>query len=326
MNIGTLKLREQAVFLAPMETITEHSFRLLCKQFGADMVCSEFVSSDMLVQKSKKSLAKLKIYDNERPLSIQIYGHIVDSMREAAIIVEQSNPDIIDINFGCPVRKIAKRGAGSGMMKDVPKMVEITDAIVKAVKLPVTVKTRLGWDDDSKNIVDVAERLQDVGIKALTIHARTGKQLYNGEADWTLIGEVKKNPRMNIPIIGNGDITNAEKAKQMFERFGVDAIMIGRAAIERPWLFKEIRHYLDTGILLELISIKEIVEIARAHFQMSIDYKKGEQGIYEMRRYFSSYFKDLPDFKETRYRLMTTKSHEEICLILKEIEDIYGNL
>jgi tRNA-dihydrouridine synthase B len=324
MNIGTLKFREQAVFLAPMETITEHSFRLLCKQFGADLVCSEFVSSDMLIQNSKKSLAKLKIYDNERPLSIQIYGHIVDSMREAAIIVEQYNPDIIDINFGCPVRKIAKRGAGSGMMRDVPKMVEITDAIVKAVKLPVTVKTRLGWDEDSKNIVEVAERLQDVGIKALTIHARTGKQLYNGEADWTLIGEVKKNPRMNIPLIGNGDITNAEIAKQMFERFGVDAIMIGRAAIEKPWLFKEIRNYLDTGVLLEPLSIKEIVEIARLHFQMSIDYKKGEQGIYEMRRYFSSYFKDLPDFKETRYRLMTTKSHEEIWLILKEIEDHYG--
>jgi len=326
MNIGTVEFRNQAIFLAPMEKITEHSFRFMCKMFGADMVYTEFVSSDVLIYKGKKSLAKLEIDNDEKPIGIQIYGHILEAMREAAIIAELAKPDIIDINFGCPAKKIVGRGAGAGMMKDVAKMVEITKAIVNTVKLPVTVKTRLGWDEHSKNVVDIAERLQDVGIKALTIHGRTATQQYKGVADWELIGAVKNNPRMKIPIIGNGDVNSATAAKDKFDRYGIDAIMIGRATIGKPWLFKEIKQYLDKGVFLPPLTIKKIVEIAKTHFQKSIDFKEGERGLFEMRKYFSLYFKHLPDFEKMRFRLLTSKCNEEILLILREIEEKYEGL
>ena len=247
MKIRDIDLGKNPVFLAPMEDVTDPAFRLMCKRFGADMVYTEFVSSDALIRYVNRTTEKIKIYDEERPVAIQIYGKETDAMVEAAKIVEEAKPDILDINFGCPVRKVAGKGAGSGMMKTPEKMIAITKAVVDAVKIPVTVKTRLGWDDDNKIIVELAEQLQDCGIEALTIHGRTRAQMYTGEADWTLIGEVKNNPRMHIPIIGNGDITSAESAKDHFEKYGVDAIMIGRASFGRPWIFEEVKHYLETG-------------------------------------------------------------------------------
>ena len=315
----------QPLLLAPMEDITDPSFRFLCKQFGADLVYTEFISSDGLIRDGKKSIKKLDITNYERPIGIQLYGHIIDSMVEACHIATQSKPELIDINYGCPVRKIAHRGAGSGMLRNIPLMMEMTRAIVEATSLPVTVKTRLGWDENSKNIVEVAEMLQDTGITALTIHGRTRSQLYKGEADWTLIGEVKKNPRMNIPIIGNGDIDSPEKAREMFDRYGVDAIMIGRATVGRPWIFREIRHYLEKGELLPPPSLLEKVRIARLHFQKSLEYKGFPRGLFEMRRHFASYFKGLPDFKEIRLRLLTCNEPEEIDLILDEIAKKYAN-
>ncbi|TFH35216.1 MAG: tRNA dihydrouridine synthase DusB, partial [Bacteroidia bacterium] len=267
----------------------------------------------------RKSVQKLDISDSERPIGIQIYGHLIDSMVEAALIAESAAPDIIDINFGCPVKKIANRGAGSGMMKNVPLMVEMTRAIVDAVKIPVTVKTRLGWDHDSLNIVDIAEKLQDVGIAAITIHGRTRAQMYKGEADWTLIGEVKNNPRMRIPVIGNGDIDGPVKASLMYDRYGVDAIMVGRASVGRPWIFRDIRRYLDSGELLPELTLDEKVDLAREHLQMAIGYKEGKRGIFEMRRHLSNYFKGLPHFRETRLKLMTSTDTEEIIQILEYI-------
>lgn len=320
-SIGNISFREKPVFLAPMEDITDPSFRFMCKNFGADMVYTEFISADGLIRDGKKSVQKLNIHDIERPVGIQIYGHQTEPMVEAAIIAEQANPDIIDINFGCPVKKIALRGAGSGMMRDVPKMVEITEAVVKNVKLPVTVKTRLGWDENNKNICEIAERLQDVGIKALTIHGRTRSQFYLGKADWTLIGEVKNNPRIKIPIIGNGDVKDPETAQLMFDTYGVDAIMVGRATIGRPWIFKEIRQYLDDGTHIEPLSVSEIVTIAKQHFAESLTHKTGKRGIFEMRRHFSLYFKGLPNFKETRMKLVTEESPEKIYSILEEINE-----
>ena len=263
MKIGDIEFRKEALFLAPMEDVTDPSFRYICKRFGADMVTTEFISSDGLIRDAWKSRAKLNINDFERPVAIQIYGNQIEPMVEAARIAESANPDIIDINFGCPMKKIAGRGAGSGMMRDVPLMVEMTKQIVEAVKKPVTVKTRLGWDDDSKNIEEIALRLQDVGIAALTIHGRTRCQLYKGEADWTLIGKVKNNPLIKIPIIGNGDVDSGEKARQMFDRYGVDAVMIGRATYGRPWIFREVRHFLDTGEVLPQPSVVERVAIAK---------------------------------------------------------------
>jgi tRNA-dihydrouridine synthase B len=312
MKIGNIDLGEQPLFLAPMEDVTDPSFRYICKQFGADMMYTEFISSDGLIRDARKSLKKLDIFDYERPIGIQLYGHLIEPMVEAACIAETANPDLIDINFGCPVRKIANRGAGSGMMKNIPLMVEMTEAIVKAVKLPVTVKTRLGYDDDSKFIVDIAERLQDVGIKALTIHGRTRPQMYKGTADWTLIGEVKNNPRMKIPIIGNGDIIGPEIARDMFDRYGVDGIMIGRATYGRPWIFKEIRHYLTTGQLLPALTIREKADLAKAHLLKSVEVKGIPVGILEMRRHLSNYFKNLPHFKETRMKLVTSMDVEEL--------------
>ncbi len=308
-----------------MEDITDPSFRMVCKEMGADFMYTEFISSDGLIRDGEKSVRKLDIYDNERPIGIQLYGHLIDAMVESAIIAEQAAPDLIDINFGCPVRKIASRGAGAGMLRNIPLMIEMTEAIVRAVKLPVTVKTRLGWDDDSKVIADIAERLQDTGIKALTIHGRTREQLYKGVADWTLIGEVKNNPRIAIPVIGNGDINGPLKAKEMFTKYGVDGIMIGRATVGRPWIFREIRHYLSTGELLPEPTVGEKVSIALMHLSKSLEFKEGNRAIFEMRRHLSNYFRGIPHFKETRLRLLTTLDVEEIRSIIEEIRFKWGD-
>ena len=319
MQIRNITLGEKPLFLAPMEDVTDPSFRHICKHFGADMMYTEFVSSDGLIRDARKTLKKLEIEDGERPIGIQLYGHLTDAMVQAARIVEEAGPDLIDINFGCPVRKIATRGAGAGMLNNVPLMVEMTKAIVDAVKLPVTVKTRLGWDENSKNIVDVAERLQDAGIAAITIHGRTRAQLYTGEADWTLIGAVKNNPRMCIPVIGNGDVNSGEKAREMFDRYGVDGIMIGRATYGRPWIFAEIKHYLQTGESMTPLSIEQKVELAKLHLAKSIEYKGVPVGIFEMRRHLSNYFKGLPDFKPIRMTLVTSLDIKELMDTLHEI-------
>lgn len=325
MKIADIQLREKPLFLAPMEDVTDASFRYVCKKFGADMMYTEFVSSDGLIRDARKSLEKLVIYEYERPIGIQIYGHIPEAMTEAAKMAEAAKPYLIDINFGCPVNKIAKRGAGSGMMREPDKMVAITESIVKNVSLPVTVKTRLGWDEDSKIIVELAERLQDTGISALTVHGRTRAQMYKGEADWTLIGKIKENPRMRIPIIGNGDIASPEQAKEAFDRFGVDGIMIGRATFGHPWIFREIRHYLDTGEKLPPMDVPERVRLAKEHLAKSIEIKGERVGILEMRRHLSCYFKGLPDFKETRLKLVTSLSPDEIYSILDYIEERWGD-
>ena len=305
MRIADIDFGGRPLFLAPMEDVTDASFRYICKKFGAAMVYTEFVSSDALVRDVPKSIQKLTIYDYERPIGIQIYGHLPDAMVDSAVKVEAFNPDVIDINFGCPVKKIAGRGAGSGMMREPDKMVEITRRVVEAVHTPVTVKTRLGWDNDSKIIVELAERLQDAGISALTIHGRTRAQMYKGEADWTLIGAVKNNPRMHIPIIGNGDIRTPQEAKAAFDRYGVDAIMVGRASFGHPWVFREMRHYLDTGEELAPMSVAERVALAKDHLAKSIEIKGERRGVFEMRRHLSCYFKGLENFKETRMKLVT---------------------
>lgn len=286
---------------------------------------TEFISSDGLIRDGEKSVKKLDIYDPERPMGIQLYGHLVDAMVEAALIAESAKPELLDINFGCPVKKIANRGAGAGMLRNIPLMLEMASAIVKAVNLPVTVKTRLGWDDETKEIVEVAEKLQDVGIQAITIHGRTRAQMYKGRADWTLIGEVKNNPRIKIPVIGNGDIDGPLKAKEMFDRYGVDGIMIGRATVGRPWIFRDIRHYLDTGELLPEPTISEKVDLALLHLEKSLEFKTGNRAIYEMRRHLSNYFKGLPHFKDTRLRMLTTLEVEEIKNILSEINEKWGD-
>jgi tRNA-dihydrouridine synthase B len=308
-----------------MEDITDPSFRRICKMNGADFMFTEFISSDGLIREGEKSVRKLDIYDEERPIGIQLYGHLLDPMIEAALIAEEANPETIDINFGCPVKKIANRGAGAGMLKNIPLMIEMTAAIVKAVKLPVTVKTRLGWDDDSRNIVEVAEQLQDQGIKAITIHGRTRAQIYKGTADWTLIGEVKNNPRMKIPVIGNGDIDDPVKAMDMFNRYGVDGIMIGRASVGRPWIFRDIRYYLETGKILPEPTVNEKCNLALLHLEKSLEYKDGPRAIYEMRRHLSNYFKGLPHFKETRLRLLTTLDVGKIESIVEEIRQKWGD-
>jgi tRNA-dihydrouridine synthase B len=316
VTIGNIQLPDKPLFLAPMEDVTDPSFRFICKHFGANMVYTEFIPSDGLIRDAKKSLKKLELTEDERPIGIQLYGHLINSMVEAAKIAEQAKPDLIDLNFGCPVRKIANRGAGAGMLCNIPLMIEMTQAIVGVVKLPVTVKTRLGWDDNSKDIVNIAERLQDVGISALTIHGRTRAQLYKGNADWTLIGEVKNNPRMKIPIIGNGDIITPQSAREAFDRFGVDGIMIGRATVGRPWIFGEIRHFLNTGELLPPMTLQEKVDLARLQFHKSIEVKGIPRGIFEMRRHFSNYFKGLPDFRDIRMKLVTSLDTNEIEKIL----------
>jgi tRNA-dihydrouridine synthase B len=325
LKIGGLNIRDYPLFLAPMEDITDPSFRMVCKMFGADFMYTEFISSDGLIRDAEKSIKKLDIYDFERPIGVQLYGHLIEAMVEAAHIAEEAKPELIDINFGCPVKKIANRGAGAGMLRNIPLMVRMTEAIVKAVALPVTVKTRLGWDEHNRNIVDVAERLQDVGIQAITIHGRTRAQIYKGAADWTLIGEVKNNPRMKIPVIGNGDIDNPAKAKEMFDRFGVDGVMIGRATVGRPWIFRDIRHYLDKGELLPEPDVNEKVDIALFHLEKSLRHKEGNRSIFEMRRHLSNYFKGLPHFKEIRLKLLTTIEVDEIKKLLEEIRKRWGD-
>jgi nifR3 family TIM-barrel protein len=325
VKIGNIELGEKPLFLAPMEDVTDPSFRYLCKNYGADVVYTEFVASEGLIRDCKKSFKKIQLFDFERPAAIQIYGHQIDSMVEAAKMTEEANPDFIDINFGCPVKKIAGRGAGAGMLRNIPLMIEMTKAIVDAVKTPVTVKTRLGWDDDSKIIVDLAEQLQDTGIHMLAIHGRTRQQMYKGEADWTLIGDVKNNQRMKIPIIGNGDIKDGESAKQAFDKYGVDGIMIGRATVGRPWIFKEIKDYLEKGEVMKPLTIKEKVELAKLHLEKSIEWKGEPRGIYEIRRHLSNYFKGLPHFKETRMKLVTLLDVPELIKTLDSISDQYGD-
>ncbi len=318
MKIGNLDLGPRPVLLAPMEDVTDTPFRKLCKGYGADLMYTEFVSADAIIRDIKSSMKKLVIDDNERPVGVQIYGREIEPMVEAARIVEESNPDIIDINFGCPVKKIAGKGAGAGMLRDIPKLVEMTRQIVNTVKhTPVTVKTRLGWDENSKFVVDTAERLQDVGISAITIHGRTRAQMYTGQADWTLIGEVKNNPRMHIPVIGNGDIDSPQKAQEAFDKYGVDAIMIGRAAIGRPWIFQEVRHYLDTGELLPEATLAEIAQRLASQLDDTIAWIGDERrGILHVRRHIALSFKGIPNFKETRIRLLKAETAAEIKEIL----------
>jgi len=313
------------VFLAPMEDVTDIGFRLLCREMGADMVYSEFVSSDALVRGVNRSIEKLEVSPEERPVAIQIYGRFTDAMRDAAQqVVELAHPDVLDINFGCPVKKVAGKGAGAGMLQNIPLMLEITRAVVDAVPgTPVTVKTRLGWNDEQRIIVSLAEQLQDCGIQALTIHGRTRAQMYTGEADWTLIGEVKNNPRMHIPIIGNGDITTPQRAKECFERYGVDAIMVGRATFGRPWIFKEIKNYLETGALTQ-ISVDEQLDILRRQVQKSVERLDEYRGILHVRRHLAAtpLFKGIPNFRETRIRMLRAEHVDELYAILEEIRPL----
>jgi len=324
MKIGEIEFNQFPLFSAPMEDVTEPSFRYMCKKHGADMLYTEFASSDALVRSVNKTMNKIEIFDYERPIGIQIFGRETESMVEAAKIAEESNPDVIDINFGCPVKKVAGKGSGAGMLQNIPKMLEITSAIVKAVKKPVTVKTRLGWDETNKPIATLAEQLQDVGIQALTVHGRTRAQMYKGEADWTLIGDIKRNPRMHIPIIGNGDVDSPQKAKEMFDRYGVDAIMIGRASIGRPWIFREIKHYLKTGEQLPEPNLHETVEGIVEFMGKSIERKGDRRGVVHMRRQFATAFKGLDDFRETRIKLLTTENYDEAVSILRYIADRWG--
>lgn len=323
MKINNIEIQKYPLLLAPMEDITDRSFRYICKRFGADILYTEFIASEALIRDIEKSKKKLLIDSEERPVGIQIYGHDIENMVEAAKIAEASNPDLIDINFGCPVKKIATRGAGAGMLRDIPKMIEMTKRIVDAVKLPVTVKTRLAWDSQSTKIDEFAESLQDTGIKALTIHGRTRAQLYKGVSDWTLIGKVKNNQRIHIPIIGNGDVKNGKEAKEKFERYDVDGIMIGRASIGKPWVFKEIKHYLETGKEMPEFTISQKVELAKEHFKKSLEIKGIPRGFYETRRHFAHYFKGLPDFKQTRLKLLTSINEDEIIKLLDFINEKY---
>ena len=326
MKIRNIDLGEKPVLLAPMEDVTDPAFRLMCKQFGADMVYTEFVSSDALIRSVGKTMLKLNISEKERPVAIQIYGKDTDTMVEAARIVEQAKPDILDLNFGCPVKRVAGKGAGSGMLQNVPKMLEITRAVVDAVKNPVTVKTRLGREAEHKIIVELAEQLQDCGIEALTIHGRTRAQMYTGEADWTLIGEVKKNPRMHIPIIGNGDITTPQRAKECFEQYGVDAIMIGRASFGRPWIFKEVKHYLETGEELPPLSFKWRMDVLRQEVLDSVNLLDERRGILHVRRHLaaSPLFKGIPNFKDTRIAMLRAETLNDLNGILDHIEATFG--
>lgn len=325
MKIGTVDLGERPVLLAPMEDVTDPSFRLICKEQGADMVYTEFVSCDALVRNINSTVRKLHTSDAERPVAIQIYGKEVEPMVRAAEIAEQADPDVIDINFGCPVKKVASKGAGAGMLRDVPRMLAITRAVVNAVKLPVTVKTRLGWDCENKIITTLAEQLQDCGIQALTIHGRTRSQMYNGEADWTLIGEVKANPRISIPIIGNGDITSPEKLAEYYQRYGVDGIMVGRAAIGAPWIFREMKYFLRHGHRMPEIPAKEKMSLLRRQIDESIGRIDEYRGILHIRRHLaaSPLFKGIPDFRATRIAMLQAKTRDELENVLEKIEKEY---
>ena len=312
---------EFPLLLAPMEDVSDPPFRALCKENGADVMYTEFISSEGLIRDAAKSVQKLDIFEYERPIGIQIFGNDIDSMRKAAEVTERANPDIIDINYGCPVKNVACKGAGAGILQDIPKMVSMTSEIVKAVNKPVTVKTRLGWDENSKYIVEVAERLQDVGIEAISIHGRTRKQMYKGQADWSLIAEVKNNPRIHIPVFGNGDVDSPETALEKKNRYGVDGIMIGRASIGYPWVFNEIKHFLKTAEHLAKPSLADRVEACRRHLEMAIEWKGPKLGVFETRRHYTNYFKGISHFKEYRTRLVTTDEPEILFEILKEIEE-----
>jgi len=322
MKIGNIYLGNHPIFLAPMEDVTDSAFRLMCKKFGADMVYTEFVSSEALVRSVNRTVQKLVVCDEERPVGIQIYGRETEPMVEAAKIVEQAKPDIIDINFGCPVKKVAGKGAGAGLLQNIPKMLEITRAVVDAVKLPVTVKTRLGWDVEHKIIVELAEQLQDCGIAALTIHGRTRSQMYTGEADWTLIGDVKNNPRMHIPIIGNGDITSAQKAKECFEKYGVDGIMIGRASFGRPWIFKELKYYLEHGEELPPESFEWYLNVIKDQVTDSVNRLGEHRGILHIRRHLAAtpIFKGISDFRQTRIAMLRAETLSELFDIFETIK------
>ncbi|MBS1607996.1 MAG: tRNA dihydrouridine synthase DusB [Bacteroidetes bacterium] len=323
VKIGNIQLPEFPLLLAPMEDVSDPPFRAVCKDNGADLMYTEFISSEGLIRDAIKSKRKLDIFDYERPVGIQIFGGDEESLSLAAKIVEVTNPDLLDINFGCPVKKVALRGAGAGVLKDLDLMVRLTSAVVKATSLPVTVKTRLGWDDNTRNIEEVAERLQDVGIKALAIHGRTRTQMYKGQADWTLIGKVKNNPRIKIPIFGNGDIDSPQKALEYKNRYGVDGIMIGRAAIGYPWIFNEIKHFVKTGEMPPPPTIEDRVAVCRKHLYKSVEWKNAVVGVNEMRRHYSNYLKGLPNIKDYRNKLVTLKTVEEIDAVLTEIESVY---
>ena len=326
VKIGNIELGEFPLLLAPMEDVSDPPFRAVCKKNGADLMYTEFISSEGLIRDARKSVQKLDIFEYERPIGIQLFGSDINSMREAGMIADSAKPDLIDINYGCPVKQVACRGAGAALLQDIPKMVEMTSEIVKIATRPVTVKTRLGWDDNTKNVMEVAERLQDIGIQALTIHGRTRAQLYKGDADWTLIGDIKNNSRIKIPIFGNGDINSPEKALEYKNRYGVDGIMIGRASIGYPWIFNEIKHYLNTGTHLAPPTIADRVTVCKEHLDFSMRWKSNHAGIVEMRRHYTNYFKALPHFKEYRLELVTTYSYDEIISILNEINSKYSEM
>ena len=319
VKIDNISLGEFPLLLAPMEDVSDPPFRALCKKYGADIMYTEFISSEGLIRDAAKSIQKLDIFEYERPVGIQIFGSEISSMRKATEVCEKANPDLIDINYGCPVKKVACKGAGAGILQDIPKMVEMTREIVKSTSLPVTVKTRLGWDESSKYIVEVAERLQDVGIKAISIHGRTRAQMYKGSANWSLIADIKNNPRMNIPVFGNGDIDSPEKALKYKNKYGVDGIMIGRASIGNPWFFNQVKHYLKTGTILSLPTLEERVKVVKEHLDFSIKWKGDRLGIVEMRRHYANYFKGIPNFKPIRTELVTLESSEELFHVLNSI-------
>ena len=326
VKIGNIELNDFPLLLAPMEDVSDPPFRAVCKQNGADLMYTEFISSEGLIRDAAKSVQKLDIFEYERPIGIQLFGSDVETMRSCSEIATRANPDLIDINYGCPVKNVACRGAGAALLQDIPKMVKMTEAVVKGTHLPVTVKTRLGWDDTTKNILEVAERLQDVGIQALTVHGRTRVQMYKGSADWTLIARIKENPRVTIPIFGNGDIDSPQKALDYKNRFGVDGIMVGRASIGYPWIFNEIKHYLKTGTLLPAPTLAERVEVCRQHLAFSVRWKGEITGIFEMRRHYTNYFRGLNHFKPYRMRLVQSMSFDELNTILNEISEVFGEV
>ncbi len=323
VKIGHIELRDFPLLLAPMEDVSDPPFRAVCKEGGADLMYTEFISSEGLIRDAAKSKQKLDIFEYERPIGIQLFGGDIENMVQSAEIASQVHPDLIDINYGCPVKAVACKGAGAALLQDIPKMVKMTEQIVKCTSLPVTVKTRLGWDDKTKNVVEVAERLQDIGIKALTIHGRTRAQMYKGAADWSLIARIKENPRMQIPIFGNGDIDSPEKAMEYKNRFGVDGIMIGRAAIGYPWIFREIKHYVDFGSKLSPPTMEERVRATKKHVDFSVRWKGDRLGIFEMRRHYANYFKGLPDFKPFRTRLVEVETIADVSAILDEVLATY---
>jgi nifR3 family TIM-barrel protein len=323
-SIGPVQLPEFPLLLAPMEDVSDPPFRAVCKQNGADLMYTEFISSEGLIRDAAKSVQKLDIFEYERPIGIQLFGSDIESMRKSAEIATAAGPDLVDINYGCPVKQVACKGAGAALLQDIPKMVKMTETVVKASHLPVTVKTRLGWDDTTKNILEVAERLQDIGIQALTIHGRTRVQMYKGDADWTLIGRLKENPRITIPIFGNGDIDSPEKAFEYKNRYGVDGIMIGRAAIGYPWFFNEVKHFLKTGEHLPPPDINQRVDVCKSHLEFSLKWKGPGLGLVEMRRHYTNYFKHIPDFKPFRMKLVTSNSSEEVLETLDDIRNRFA--